>query len=189
MQFSKDLFIFIENHGLSLVFMTSILIGMWRYGIPYLRENTLMLIELKKFFEKSNRNLLVGKGLEEHLVLRNNKTRWTLQTLIINYIERNNLHKNWYVIKNETEVKFEDKKQSTYFQLKEYVDKSTLKLYMKYLIEELDTTLDLMITLLEELSKYGQEEIELYQVARRNVEIHFEHFENRMNDRIKQIFE
>lgn len=189
MEFSKDLFIFIENHGLSLVFVTSILVGMWRYGIPYFKENTLMLVELRKYFEKSNKNMLVGKGLEEHLVLRTNKTRWTLQTLIVNYIERNNLHKNWYVIRNEIEVKFEDKKQSTYFQLKEYVDKCTLKHYMQYLVEELDNTLDLMITLLEELSKYGQEEIELYQVARRNVEIHFEHFENRMNDRIKQIFE
>ena len=189
MQFSKDLFIFTENHGLSIAFMFSILIGMWRYGIPYLKENTLMLIELRKYFEKSNKNMLIGKGLEEYLVLRTNKIRWTLQTLIINYIERNNLYMNWYVIRNEIEVKFEDKKQSTYFQLKEYIDKSTLKLYMQYIVEELDTTLKLMIIFLEDLSKYGQEEIELYQVARRNVEIHFEHFENRMNDRIKQIFE
>ena len=189
MKFSEDLFIFIENHGLSLVFMASILVGMWRYGIPYLQENTLMLIELRKYFEKSNRNLLVGKGLEEHLILRNNKTRWTLQTLIVNYIERNNIQKNWYVIKNEIEIKFEDKKQSIYFQLKDYVDKSTLKLYMEYLCKELDVTLELMLTLLEDLSKYGQEEQELYQVARRNVEIHFEHFENRMNDSIKSIFE
>ena len=60
---------------------------------------------------------------------------------------------------------------------------------MEYLCKELDETLEIMITILEELSKYGQEEHELYQVARRNVEIHFEHFENRMNDRIKQIFE
>ena len=189
MEFSKDLFIFIENHGLGVVFMVSVLIGIWRYGIPYLKENTLMLIELRKYFEKSNRNMLVGKGLEEHLVLKTNKTRWTLQTLIINYIERNNIQKNWYVIKNEIEVKFEDKKQSTYFQLKDFVDKSTLKLYMEFLVKELDTTLGLMITILEDLSKYGQEEHELYQVAHRNVEIHFEHFENRMNDRIKQIFE
>ena len=35
MQFSKDLFIFTENHGLSIVFMFSVLVGMWRYGIPY----------------------------------------------------------------------------------------------------------------------------------------------------------
>ena len=189
MVFSKDLFIFTENHGLSIVFMISALVGIWKYGIPYLRENTLMLVELRKYFEKSNRNLLTGKGLEEHLVLRTNKTRWTLQTLIVNYIERNNLHKNWYVIKNEVEVKFEDKKQSIYFQLKDYIDRSTLKLYMEYLCKELDETLEIMITILEELSKYGQEEHELYQVARRNVEIHFEHFENRMNDRIKQIFE
>ena len=189
MGFTKDLFIFIENHGLGMVFTVSVLIGIWKYGIPYLRENTLMLIELRKYFEKSNKSLLVGKGLEEHLVLRSNKTRWTLQTLIINYIERNNIQKNWYVIKNEIEVRFEDKKQSTYFQLKDFVDKSTLKLYMEYLIKELDITLELMLSILEDLSKYGQEEQELYQVARRNVEIHFEHFENRMNDNIKKIFE
>ena len=189
MQFSRDLFIFVENHGLSIVFMTSVLIGIWRYGIPYLRENTLMVIELRKYFEKSNKNLLVGKGLEEHLILKNNKTRWTLQTLIINYIERNNIQKNWHVIKNELEVKFEDKKQSIYFQLKDYVDKSTLKLYMELLCKELDVTLSLMLALLEDLSKYGQEEHELYQVAKRNVEIHFEHFENRINDNIKKIFE
>lgn len=189
MEHTKDLFIFIENHGLGIVFMVSVLVGIWKYGIPYLHENTLMLIELRKYFEKSNKNMLVGKGLEEHLVLRSNKIRWTLQTIIINYIERNNIQKNWYVIKNEIEVKFEDKKQSTYFQLKDFVDKSTLKLYMGFLVEELDVTLGLMIAILEDLSKYGQEEQELYQVARRNVEIHFEHFENRINDRIKQIFE
>lgn len=189
MEHTKDLFIFIENHGLGVVFMISVLIGIWRYGIPYLRENTLMLIELRKYFEKSNRNLLVGKGLEEHLILRSNKIRWTLQILIINYIERNNIQKNWYVIKNEIEVKFEDKKQHTYSQLKDFVDKSTLKLYMEYLIKELDITLELMLAILEDLSKYGQEEQELYQVAKRNVEIHFEHFENRINDNIKKIFE
>lgn len=189
MEHTKDLFIFIENHGFGIVFMVSVLIGIWRYGIPYLRENTLMLIELRKYFEKSNKNLLVGKGLEEHLVLISNKTRWTLQTLIINYIERNNIQKNWYVIKNEIEVKFEYKKQSIYFQLKDFVDRSTLKLYMEYLIKELDITLGLMLTILEDLSKYGQEKQELYQVAERNVEIHFEHFESRINDRIKQIFE
>lgn len=189
MEISKDLFIFAENHGLGIIFMVSILVGIWKYGIPYLKENTNMLIELKKYFEKSNRNMLVGKGLEEHLVLRTNKIRWTLQISIINYIERNNLQKNWYVIKNEIEVKFEDKKQSAYSHLKDFVDKSTLKIYMNFLSDELDTTLILMTELLEDLSKYGQEEQELYQVARRNVEIHFEHFENRMNDKIKQIFE
>lgn len=189
MQFSKDIFIFIENHGLGIVFMTSILIGMWRYGIPYLKENTLMLVELRKYFEKFNKNLLTGKGLEEHLTLRINKIRWTLQTIIINYIERNNLRKNWNIIKSEISFKFEDKKQSTYTHLKDLIDKSTLKLFMNLLNEELNTTLGLMLTILEDLSKYGQEEHELYQVARRSVEIHFEHFENKMNDKIKQIFE
>lgn len=189
MEITKDLFIFIENHGFSIVFMTSILIGMWKYGIPYLKENTLMLVELRKYFEKFNKNLLTGKGLEEHLTLRINKIRWTLQTIIINYIERNNLQKNWNIIKSEVSFKFEDKKQSTYTHLKDLIDKSTLKLFMNLLNEELNTALDLMLTILEDLSKYGQEELELYQVAKRSVEIHFEHFENKMNDRIKQIFE
>jgi hypothetical protein len=189
MQFSKDLFIFIENHGLGVVFMTSMLVSMWRYGIPYLKENTLMLIELKKYFEKSNRNMLTGKGLEEHLVLRINKIRWTLQAIIIRYIEKNNLQKNWNIIKSEIDYKFEDKKQSTYTQLKDLIDKSTLKIFMNMLDEELKVTLELMLVILEDLSKYGQEEHELYQVAIRSVEIHFEHFENKMNDKIKQIFE
>ena len=189
MVFSKDIFIFIENHGLSLVFMTSILIGMWKYGIPYMKENTLMLIELKKYFERSNKNLLSGRGLEEHLTLRINKVRWTLQTIVINYIERNNLQKNWNIIKSEVKFKFEEKKQSTYTHLKDLIDKSTLKLFMNLIDEEMDITLELMLTILEDLSKYGQEEHELYQVARRSVEIHFEHFENKMNDKIKQIFE
>ena len=189
MQFSKDIFIFIENHGLGIVFMVSVLISMWRYGIPYLKENTLMLVELRKYFEKFNKNLLTGKGLEEHLTLRINKIRWTLQTIIINYIERNNLRKNWNIIKSEISFKFEDKKQSTYTHLKELIDKSTLKLFMNILDEELKITLELMLVILEDLSNYGQEEHELYQVAIRSVEIHFEHFENKMNDRIKQIFE
>ena len=73
--------------------------------------------------------------------------------------------------------------------LKDFIDKSTLKLFMNLLNEELDNTLDLMLTILEDLSKYGQEELELYQVAKRSVEIHFEHFENKMNDNIKKIFE
>ena len=189
MVFSKDIFIFIENHGLSLVFMTSILIGMWKYGIPYMKENTLMLIELKKYFERSSEKLLSGRGLEEHLTLRINKVRWTLQTIVINYIERNNLQKNWNIIKSEIKFKFEEKKQSTYTHLKDLIDKSTLKLFMNLLEEEMDITLELMLVILEDLSKYGQEEHELYQVARRSVEIHFEHFENKMNDKIKQIFE
>lgn len=189
MQFSKEIFIFIENHGLGIVFMVSMLISVWRYGIPYLKENTLMLIELRKYFEKFNKNLLTGKGLEEHLTLRVNKVRWTLQIIVINYIERNNLKKNWNIIKSEITFKFEDKKQSTYTHLKDLTDKSTLKLFMNLFNEELDITLDLMLIILEDLSKYGQEELELYQVAKRSVEIHFEHFENKMNDRIKQIFE
>lgn len=67
MVFSKDIFIFIENHGLSVVFMTSILVGIWKYGIPYMKENTLMLIELKKYFEKSNKNLLTVRELLKRL--------------------------------------------------------------------------------------------------------------------------
>ena len=58
---------------------------------------------------------------------------------------------------------------------------------MTILDEELTETKNLIIALLEDLKEHGKHDKSLYITAERSVETHFEHFENRMYNKIKDL--
>ena len=58
---------------------------------------------------------------------------------------------------------------------------------MTILDEELTETKNLIISLLEDLKEHGKHDKSLYVTAERSVETHFEHFENRMYNKIKDL--
>lgn len=189
MESLKHTLIYIENHGLSIVFMVSIGILAWKHAVPYLKETTKTLAEIRKYFEHQNHNIVSGKALEFILKLKTQEIRWSLQKKILIYIVNNNLKKNWDLIVKEITLKIIEKQEDAYTELRDLVDKATLKLFMIYVHEDLKITQDLIIQLLENLKEEGGTDKSLYEVAERSVETHFEHFETRVFQKIKEINE
>lgn len=85
----KELLLYIENHGISIVFMLGMGIALWRVGIPAIKEHTKLLIEIKKFFEEFNKDIVRSKGLKLLLELKCQEIRWSIENKYIEYIQRN----------------------------------------------------------------------------------------------------
>ena len=103
------------------------------------------------------------------------------------YIIDNNISLNWIIILREIDLKIEEKKHEIYTDLRDIIDKAVLKVFMTILDEELTETKNLIIALLEDLKEHGKHDKSLYVTAERSVETHFEHFENRMYNKIKDL--
>ena len=183
----KELILYAENHGIGIVFTISILLMFYRYFAPFMREAIDTQKEMKKFMQSVNMNLIKGKGLEMTLNLQVQEIRWVLQKRIVQYIQGNNLNCNWSIIVREIDLKIEEKRHTLYMDLRDIVDKAVLKVFLSYLTDELNVTKDLVIQLLEELKEHGKDDKSLYNAAERSVENHFEHFENRMHTKIKDL--
>ena len=186
MGFEKSL-IYIENHGISIVFMISLGILVWKYAVPYFKENTRTFVEIRKYFEKQNHNLISGKGLELILNLTIQDLRWSLQKKTIAYIIQNNIEKNWDIIVQEINLKIEDRKQNFYKNLRDVTDKVLLKTVMIILEDELSKTEISVIKMLEILKEKGKEDKTYYEISKRSTETIFEDFENRINEKIKEL--
>ena len=183
----RELILYVENHGIGMVFTISILLTFYRYFAPFMRESIEAQKEIRKFMQSVNMHLIKGKGLEMTLNLQVQEIRRYLQKRIVQYIIDNNLKLNWNIIVKEIELKIEEKRHMLYMELRDIVEKAVLKVFLTTLTEELDTTKNLILQLLEELKEQGDDDKSLYITAQRSVETHFEHFENRMHNKIKDL--
>ena len=183
----RELILYAENHGIGIVFTISILLMFYRYFAPFMQESIEAQKEIRKFMQSVNMNLIKGKGLEMTLNLQVQEMRWYMQKRIIQYITDNNLKLNWNIIVKEIELKIEEKRHMLYMDLRDIVEKAVLKVFLTTLTEELDTTKNLILQLLDELKEQGDDDKSLYITAQRSVETHFEHFENRMHNKIKDL--
>ena len=183
----KELILYIENNGISIVFMCLTIIILYRSVVPFMKEALETQKEMKKFMQSMNMNTMRGKGLEMVLNFTSQGLRWSLQKRIVQYIVDNNISLNWIIILREIDLKIEEKKHEIYTDLRDIIDKAVLKVFMTILDEELTETKNLIIALLEDLKEHGKQDKSLYVTAERSVETHFEHFENRMYNKIKDL--
>ena len=183
----KELILYVENHGIGIVFTLAVLLTFYRYFAPFMREAIETQKEMKKFMQSINMNTIRGKGLEMVLNCTSQGLRWSLQKRIIQYTIDNNISLNWIIILREIDLKIEEKKHEIYADLRDIIDKAVLKVFMTILDEELTETKNLIIALLEDLKEHGKHDKSLYITAERSVETHFEYFENRMYNKIKDL--
>ena len=52
MESTKNILLYIENHGLSLIITVMLILAVWKYIVPYIKEQTEILEEVKKFYSK-----------------------------------------------------------------------------------------------------------------------------------------
>lgn len=142
---------------------------------------------LSKLEEQLNSDTLRGKGLEVTLEAKIKNLRIKLQTAIIRYIVENNLELNWSIIKREINVIMQEEKHNFFTSLKNVTDKFFMKSLMIELNEEMSTTEKLIVHLLEDLKEESRDDKALYDVAKRSVETHFEHFETRMIQKVNDL--
>nr|DAJ28723.1 MAG TPA: hypothetical protein [Caudoviricetes sp.]DAO30330.1 MAG TPA: hypothetical protein [Caudoviricetes sp.]DAS47044.1 MAG TPA: hypothetical protein [Caudoviricetes sp.] len=142
---------------------------------------------LAKLEEQLNSDTLRGKALEVTLDAKIRNLRNNLQTSIIRYIVENNLELNWNIIKREINIIVQEEKHSFFVSLKNVTDKVFLKSLMLELDEEMASTENLITKLLEDLKEEGRNEKALYDVAKRSVETHFDHFEARMMEKVDDL--
>ena len=183
----RELILYTENHGIGIVFTISILLMFYRYFAPFMRESIEAQKEIRKFMLSVNMNLIKGKGLEMTLNLQVQEIRWYLQKRIVQYIIDNNLKLNWNIIVKEIDLKIEEKRHTLYMELSDIIEKTVLKVFLTTLAEELAVTKELIVQLLDGLREHGDDDKTLYLTAQRSVETHFEHFENRMHNKIKDL--
>ena len=142
---------------------------------------------LAKLEEQLNSDILRGKGLEVTLEAKIKNLRTKLQSSVIRYIVENNLELNWSIIKREISVIMQEEKHSFFASLKNVTEKVFLKSLMIELDTEMKSTEELITKLLEDLKEEGRSDKMLYDVARRSVETHFEHFETRMLQKVNEL--
>ena len=142
---------------------------------------------LAKLEEQLNSDTLRGKGLEVALEAKIKNLRIKLQSAVIRYIIDNNLELNWSIIKREINIIMQEEKHSFFMSLKNVTEKVFLKSLMLELDDEMKSTEELIVKLLEDLKEEGRTDKMLYDVARRSVETHFEHFETRMMQKVNDL--
>ena len=178
MESTKNIFLYIENHGLSLVIIVMLGIGLWRYVVPYIKKQTETMETIKTFFENHNKGVISGKALELMLELQ--------AKALIFFIQNNNIKNRYnniiFEIDNYLNVKmlkFED-------ELKDITDKIAFKVFSEIFqdsVLELKKDLDMILQALKE----EQTELTDYEVAKRTVRQHAEHFQNNLIKRIKEL--
>lgn len=181
----KELLIYIENHGISLIFMTGLGIAAWRYAVPFLKELTKMLVEMRKFFENFNRNIVTGKGLELLLILKCQEIRWSVEKKYIEYILRNSIKKNWDSIISELNGHTIQKMIDFDEDLHEIIDKIafiTIRAIFKTSMEKCKTELYNVLTELKNDETNHEN-------AQRAVKIHMQNFQNELILEIKSLFD
>ena len=189
MESTKNIFLYIENHGLSLVIVVMLGIGLWRYVVPYIKKQTETMETIKTFFENHNKAILIGSSdskVELMLELQAKALRWSIENKYIFFIQNNNIKHRYnniiFEIDNYLNVKilkFED-------ELKDITDKIAFKVFSEIFqdsVLELKKDLDMILQALKE----EQTELTDYEVAKRTVRQHAEHFQNNLIKRIKEL--
>lgn len=183
MENTKNMLLYIENHGLSLIITVMLILAVWKYIVPYIKEQTEILEEVKKFLKNFNTGAISGKALELMLELQAKGLRWSIENKYVFFIQNNNIKNRYnniiFEIDNYINVKmlkFDD-------ELKDITDKIAFKVFSKIFqdsVLELKKDLDMILQALKE-------EQTDYEVAKRTVRQHAEHFQNNLIKKIKEL--
>lgn len=146
------------------------------------------LIEVIVKLERNlNNDTLKGKALELCLLLKVQEMRWSIQKVIINYIERNHLQQNWDIIVREIDTYFDSKFFQFDADMGDIMEATTFKFVNQVVHTEFSEVKHLLIMLLDELRLEGAENKELYSTASRAVIEHMNNIENIIKARIKEV--
>lgn len=182
---TKELLLYIENHGISIIFMAGIGVSLWRYGVPLLKEQTRALTEMRKFLEKYNTDLISGKGLHILLELKIQEIRWSLEKKYIEYILKNNIKNNWNNIISELNSHCTKKMLEFDEDLHDITDKIAFKTIRTLFKSTVDKVNGETYVILEELKQDNAN----YETAQRAVKNHMENFQNELSLEIKKLFD
>ena len=129
MESTKNILLYIENHGLSLIITVMLILAVWKYIVPYIKEQTEILEEVKKFLKNFNTGAISGKALGLMLELQAKSLRWSIENKYVFFIQNNNIKNRYNNIIFEIDnyistkmLKFED-------ELKDITDKITFKVF------------------------------------------------------------
>ena len=75
----KEYVIFIENHGISIIFLAILVYFVFAYGRPFMDELIRTQRETRIFMQNFNRGALRGRSLETLLVLKAKDIRNTIE--------------------------------------------------------------------------------------------------------------
>ena len=146
------------------------------------------LIEVIVKLERNlNNDTLKGKALELCLLLKVQEMRWSIQKVIINYIERNHLQQNWDIIVREIDTYFNSKFFQFDADMGDIMEATTFKVVNQVVHTEFSEVKHLLIMLLDELRIEGAENRELYVTASRGVAENMNNIENMLKARIKEV--
>jgi hypothetical protein len=186
MENTKNILLYIENHGLSLVIVVMLGIGLWRYVVPYIKKQTETMETIKTFFENHNKGVISGKALGLMLELQAKSLRWSIENKYVFFIQNNNIKNRYNNIIFEIDnyistkmLKFED-------ELKDITDKITFKVFFDMFQSSISDLKKELNTVLKALKEENTEPSD-YDIAIRTVKQHTEHFQNNLIKKIKEL--
>ena len=142
---------------------------------------------LAKLEQNLNSDILKGQALEQCLLLKIQEMRWGIQNKIINYIEINNLQKNWDIIIREIDTYFDSKFFQFDDDMRDIMEVTTFKVVNQLVHVEFSEVKHLLILLLDSLRIDSASDKEMYGTAKRVVEEHMNNIENHLKQKIKDI--
>ena len=141
---------------------------------------------IKTFFENHNKGVISGKALELMLELQAKALRWSIENKYIFFIQNNNIKNRYNNIIFEIDNYLNVKMLKLEDELKDITDKIAFKVFSEIFqdsVLELKKDLDMILQALKE----EQTELTDYEVAKRTVRQHAEHFQNNLIKRIKEL--
>ena len=186
MESTKNMLLYIENHGLSLIITVMLILAVWKYIVPYIKEQTEILEEVKKFLKNFNTGAISGKALGLMLELQAKSLRWSIENKYVFFIQNNNIKNRYNNIIFEIDnyistkmLKFED-------ELKDITDKITFKVFFDMFQSSISDLKKELNTVLKALKEENTEPSD-YDIAIRTVKQHTEHFQNNLIKKIKEL--
>lgn len=183
----KQVLIYIENHGIGIVFMCFCGFGFWKYLMPTFTKMTDTLEEMRIFLETQNKGYATGKTLNILCDLKAEFLKNQLEKMYFNYIENNNFKNNWNTIISEIDVKILNNLLEFEDDLKDVVEKINFKSIKKTFTDHTRTIKEEIEMLLKDLKENGEKETELYALAKRSVRIHLDNFQTELKKELKEL--
>ena len=183
----KEYVIFIENHGISIIFLAILVYFIFAYGRPFMDELIRTQRETRIFMQNFNRGALRGRSLETLLVLKAKDIRNTIECETKDRIETNHLKENWSVIPIEITTFFNIRLTNFEYEVHAIIDETLYNVVFNLFKNRIFECRDIIMQLLESLKDDGEEEPELYEVAVRQLEAYMKKFETDLINDVKEL--
>ena len=183
----KEYVIFIENHGISIIFLAILVYFIFAYGRPFMDELIRTQRETRIFMQNFNRGALRGRSLETLLVLKAKDIRNTIECETKDRIETNHLTENWSVIPIEITTFFNIRLTNFEYEVHAIIDETLYNVVFNLFKNRIFECRDIIMQLLESLKDDGEEEPELYEVAVRQLEAYMKKFETDLINDVKEL--